>query len=199
MNSHVKTTAVTMLLVALLSSCIAPVNLNYESASMLDKNEFEVQGGFSYYPDIQYDFHGRIGYGVNQRYNVKLRVEYISVEEIFFEVDNKLRLNRFIAASLPVGIYASYGIFQFDPRFYFTYSNYKTFEVTVIPKCHVMYEGDLSLLPGISAGFGFSSDLRKWVVRPEIGYDITLSFGVGLSFYLSRKTDEKSGIQPAQL
>jgi len=57
------------------------------------------------------------------------------------------------------------------------------FELTVVPKLHVLF-GTFGgyVTPGISLGIGLSSDLDRWSIRPEIGYDTYLSLGVGASF-----------------
>jgi hypothetical protein len=38
----------------------------------------------------------------------------------------------------------------------------------------------------ISLGLGLSTDLDKWVVRPEVGYDGYFSIGIGAGIYPSR-------------
>jgi len=111
----------------------------------------------------------------------------------FFEIDNKLSLARNnVAVSLPIGAYfynsqnlssakGGLGWLSLDPKMYFTFfRSSKVFELSVIPKLHILF-GTFGgyVLPGISMGMGFSSDLDKWAIRPEIGYDRYFSFGVG--------------------
>jgi len=76
------------------------------------------------------------------------------------------------------------GWLSFDPRIYLTFFR-KTdiFELSIVPKLHVLF-GSFGgyVTPGISLGIGLSSDLDRWSIRPEIGYDTYLSLGVGASF-----------------
>ena len=113
----------------------------------------------------------------------------------YFEIDNKLMLiNNTLSISLPLGAYfyntkavdiknGGMGWLSFDPRVYLSFFR-KTdiFELTIIPKLHVLF-GTFGgyVTPGISLGIGLSSDLDRWAIRPEIGYDKYLSFGVGAS------------------
>jgi hypothetical protein len=114
----------------------------------------------------------------------------------YFELSNKIKLvkNNF-SVGLPVGLYVynktlfandstrtglGLGWFCFDPKFYISFfRKTKIFELTVIPKAHVMfgYFGFYGQL-GVSLGMAFSSNLDRWSIRPEIGYDKFLSFGV---------------------
>jgi hypothetical protein len=117
----------------------------------------------------------------------------------YFELNNKIKLvkNNF-SVGLPLGLYIynkslfhesdstgnksglGLGWVCFDPKFYISFfRKTKVFELTVIPKAHVMfgYFGAYAQL-GISMGMAFSSNLDRWAIRPEIGYDKFLSFGV---------------------
>ena len=92
---------------------------------------------------------------------------------VFIKIDNKLKLSEMTALSLPLGVYTSFdgASLQFDPRFYFTPIQTDKFDLTFIPKCHI-YGFDLDeIYPGISTGAGYFADFKKWVIRPEIGYD----------------------------
>lgn len=197
-----------------LSSCFAPVNLNFESSRMMEKNDMEVQVSCSNY-SVQNSFNSsnnglvdqstyqqqnvaaKIGFGVTDKYNIKTKFEGIFTPAnnnvfrtiFFFEIDNKIKLNKYAAISLPIGLYSlpvnnkaetnSFTIFQFDPRIYLTYAPSDKFEFSVIPKCHIasLY----TAIPGISIGAGFSSNLNEWAIRPERGIDAT-SFSAGISF-----------------
>ncbi len=186
------------------ASCTAPVNLNYESARMMKKGEVEVQGSYSQYFEgaekISSNVGGRIGFGINENYNLKMRVEIIALPQsvnasevdpdlsfLYFELDNKISLTKNLALSLPLCHYSlgdGMGYSVFDPRLYITMRSNDVFEFTVIPKCHFFLDAGSPPMPAISVGMGFSSDLNKWAIRPEIGYDVFFSAGVGLSFYL---------------
>jgi hypothetical protein len=206
-----------------MGGCFAPVNLTYDSAKTLNKGQLEIQGMYSSYNVtndtlktalINSNYGGSIGYGITDKYTMKIRYEYIdptiTFQKVFgeisedftgmnsmsyFEVNNKLMfIKNNLSLSLPVGAYfynskvvdvknGGMGWFTFDPRLYVTFFR-KTniFELSVIPKLHVLV-GTFGgyVMPGISLGMGFSSNLDKWSVRPEIGYDKYISFGVGAS------------------
>lgn len=118
----------------------------------------------------------------------------------YFEINNRIRIKEnFIAIGLPAGVYlvndvtgleedfTSWGYLFFDPRIYFTFfAKTDVFELTIVPKVHII-TGFLGaqVIPGISLGIGLSSDLDKWAIRPEIGYDQYLSFGVGVNFNIN--------------
>ncbi len=111
----------------------------------------------------------------------------------FFEFNNRIRLKEdVLALSIPLGFYlyssfdtespSGFGYMSIDPRFYLTlFGSSDIFELTIIPKVHLLVAGfgGIAVFPGIALGIGLSSDLDKWAIRPEIGYDRFLSFGVG--------------------
>ena len=198
---------------SIFSSCFAPVNLNYESARLLEKGETEIQAQGSYYKlanpflngeeilgeELDYSQRNcgiKLGLGVSDKYNVKAKVEGLFLynkdvsinSTLFVEIDNKFKLAKWASFSFPVGMYFMSGLdltekrlafWQFDPRFYLTYSKSNQFEFSVIPKCHII--NLVSFNPAISVGAGFSDDLSKWSIRPELGFDFS-SFSAGISF-----------------
>jgi hypothetical protein len=207
-------------LATVLSSCFAPVNLNFESSRLLQKGDVEVQVSASNYsvensfnPNSnvlfdkstyqQQNFGAKVGFGVTEKYNIKTKFEglfasgnnNIYTTSLFFEIDNKINLNKYASLSLPIGMYQlpsyddldtrSVAIFQFDPRIYLSYPFSDKFEFTVIPKCHIT--NLLTFMPGISVGAGFSTNLNEWSIRPELGYDAA-SFSAGIAFSKNFKT-----------
>jgi hypothetical protein len=113
----------------------------------------------------------------------------------YFEINNKLMLiDNVLSVSLPLGAYfyntkaidiknGGMGWLSFDPRVYLTFfRSTNIFELSIVPKLHVLF-GTFGgyVTPGISLGIGLSSDLDRWSIRPEIGYDNYLSFGIGAS------------------
>lgn len=94
-----------------------------------------------------------------------------------------------MALGLPLGIYYYDGIFlwSFDPRLFVTFRNSNKFEVNVIPKTHVFIADGVSFIPGVSIGLGLSDNLDSWAVRPEVGVDGNVYFGVGLNFNFKNK------------
>lgn len=123
----------------------------------------------------------------------------------YFELDNKISfVDGVLSLSLPMGAYfynntdlgsensisMGLGWFSFDPRLYLTFFRKSDiFELSVIPKIHILLgQFGGAAIPGIGLGLGFSSDLDKWAIRPEIGYDGYLSFGVGLNYNFNFKS-----------
>jgi hypothetical protein len=219
-----KTKASLLVLISILmGGCFAPVNLTYDSAKTLNKGQIEIQGMYSSYNVtndtlktalINRNYGGSIGYGITDKYTMKIRYEYIdptiTFQKIFgdisedftgmnsmsyFEVTNKLMfIKNNLTLSLPVGAYfynskvidvknGGMGWFTFDPRLYVTFFRQTNiFDLSLVPKLHVLV-GTFGavVIPGISLGMGLSSNLDKWSIRPEIGYDKYLSWGVGAS------------------
>jgi hypothetical protein len=163
-----------------------------------------------------------LGYGITNRYTLKFRYEYISPSNIFkdvfdtkdfnnlfslsyFEINNKLQLAKDnLAISLPLGAYffnrsalnGGFGLMMsFDPRLYISFfRSTNVFELSIIPKVHVIFgSGAGALNPGISLGMGFSSNLNKWAIRPELGYDRFLSFGLGANINLNTTKKSETG------
>lgn len=196
-----------------------PSNLNFDSARMLEKNQVEIQGSGSYYVNhdanfeevgedlTQLNFGFRFGLGITEKYNFKLKTEFMmpsynyvdynigQLNMLYVELDNKFRLGENAAFSLPLGLYVGdFPAIQLDPRFYITVIPSDKFDFTIIPKCHISGLGAGGIIPGISVGAGFSSDLTKWAIRPEIGYDLwSLSGGVSIS-YMVKSGKKRQGI-----
>jgi hypothetical protein len=152
--------------------------------------------------DLNYGL--KIGYGVSDRYTVKLRYEHLRSPDVmnpfrdlfpdanaiyldidYFEIENKFALKRpGRAISVPITYY-SMGAFSLDPRFYFTFENSrKTVEFSVIPKVHVFLGPTAYVMPGVSLGLGLSKDFSKWAFRPEVGWDGFVAFGAAFTYRL---------------
>lgn len=202
-----------------MAGCLAPVNLTYESATMLDQGSMDVQANAAvyYYPDYSWyttstaltnvNYGLKLGYGLTDWYTVKLRYEHLRTPDIlgpfrelapganseifdinYLELESKISLKSpGRAFGLPVAYYStgafySANAFSIDPRFYFTFQNAKkTAELSVIPKMHIFFGSTTSVMPGVSIGAGFSSNLQRWAFRPEIGWDGYLAFGAAFT------------------
>lgn len=199
--------ALLVLWIPLACSCVAPVNLTFDTAKTLRKGEVDVQGSFSTYlskgENINSNFGGKLGIGITDTYTIKLRYEHLEPTAFFwssdplfsidyvpvvdyFELENKITLGKSAAIGLPLAYY-SWGSFSFDPRYYVTFVNRsKTIDCTFVPKIHILiYEWKYtSITPGIAFGMGISSDLDRWAIRPEIGWDGYTSYGVALTINL---------------
>jgi len=123
----------------------------------------------------------------------------------YLEINSKISLvDDALSLSLPMGVYfynmnnslspessisTGLGWFSFDPRLYLTFFRKSNiFELTVIPKAHILFGSwGAAAFPGISLGFGLSSDLDRWAIRPELGFDGYLSYGIGMNYYFNFK------------
>lgn len=208
-----------LILITLSTGCFTPINSTFESAKLLDKGEIEMQGNYSiYYGDygnflgddyvnLNNNFGLGVGYGITDRFNMKLRYERINTkysieifdEEIninglnYIELSNKFSLKKDeIAASMPLSIYLYEGesVFSLDPRFFFTFGKNENFEFNLIPKAHIFVGDEIVFLPGINFGLGLSSNLNKWAIRPEFGFDGNFTFGVGVNYYFKPNKGE---------
>lgn len=193
----------------ILSGCYTPVNLNFDSSRMLGKGAVEIQGSASTYSyqtendDLKtwnQNVGGKIGIGFSEKYNLKFRFEALFYSDglnrnyaaTYLEWENKFKLGNNFALSIPLGTYIdrylggiSYIIL--DPRLYTTIYRGENFELSIIPKCHLFLGSGFAFMPGISFGAGFSSNLNKWSIRPEIGYDRFFSAGIAFSLNLNNK------------
>lgn len=120
-------------------------------------------------------------------------VNYFSIEPKFKIRDTPKSASAF---SIPLGVYIpneedATPVYQLMPAFHFTFSGSKYFEFNFSPKMLFILNNFPSYpFLNMTAGFGFSSDLSKWAIRPEIGYSVytggkssgILQTAVGLSF-----------------
>ncbi len=196
-----------VLLISVFASCVAPVNLPFESARMLKKGDVDVQGNLSAYLAsgdlVNTNFGGKIGFGLTDVHTLKLRYERLQPTAVryqfsgsayenrtpaanYFEMENKFKTGRRSAFGLTIGYY-SFNILSIDPRYYITFANPEnTFEFTLAPKVHIFVKERASFMPGLSLGFGLSSDLDRWALRPEVGWDGYVSYGAALTINLSK-------------
>ncbi len=157
-----------------------------------------------------YNYGGMVGFGVSDKVNLRLRYEHLywkwwnedfgdifgdDIENVpgwhYAEASAKFGLipDR-LAISTPLGIYLVDGehLFVFDPRLIYTFRPSDNFSLSIVPKAHIFFgEGGAFAMPGLSLGFGLSSDLNKWAIRPEVGFDFYFYLGAGFSYYLGRK------------
>lgn len=92
------------------------------------------------------------------------------------------------AVSLPIGniFYKGGNIWYLTPSAIATYSWKERFEISLNGKLHFWYKvSDSISIPWTSFGFGFgfSKDLNRWAIRPEINTDFfNVSLGVGFAY-----------------
>ena len=202
-----------LILSFLLNNACAPLNSSFESARTLKKGEVELMGNYSKYKfvedgeseDTNDNFGLRIGYGVTDNFDVKLRYERLSPElgtdANYLAVAPKFGLKKdYIAFTIPVGAYfiktegESESEFFTSPKLLFTYLVSKKFEATFASKADIFFEEDADMLLGFNLGLGFSNDLNRWAIRPEVGMMINpgeegsvWTFGVGINYNIKSK------------
>lgn len=211
---------VPLLLFLCLYGCIAPVNSAFESARMLNKGDFEIQGNSSVYlnsepyvndfSNINNNFGGALTIGVSRKYNLKLRYEGIIVIDNFYqffdntittpkivnfvEIGNKINIiDQKVAFSIPLGLYIAGGdvAVMLKPRVIFSPYSSQHFQLNIIPRMHIGVGSSIQVFPAINIGLGLSQNLNKWAIRPEIGYDGHFTGGIGYSYFFSRNNSRQ--------
>jgi len=152
------------------------------------------------------NYGGSLAFGLSDNFSMKFRYERMNVESIqfwdikireegenidefdYFEIGGKLALWKdHIALSLPVGMYRNgeNNMTTMNPRLFLTLGGDK-FEFSVIPKATILFgEDEIIAIPGATIGFGFSNDLNKWAIRPEIGFDgLFVNAGIGINYQI---------------
>jgi len=192
----------------ILSGCFAPINSVYDNAQTLEKKEFRVQGNYSQYYGMNYidefssinnNYGISVGYGFSDNFNLYFRYERLDTRmtikifdedlEIgglnYYELGTKFRLKEDkIAMGIPIGLYEYEGgiITSLDPRVFFTFRKNDKFEFNLVPKMHFFFGDGVGIYPALSLGFGLSSNLDKWAIRPEIGFDYFFNWGIGFNY-----------------
>lgn len=145
-------------------------------------------------------------YGLSGTFNLGLRYEYLDIKQQhiqilsksydmqssvlhYFELSGKIGLiEDDLALGLPVGLYYWKGktLTMIDPRIYYTLRRSNKLEFNAMAKVHILIADGISLAPGISLGVGLSTDLNRWALRPEAGFDGCLSFGFGIDYRFNK-------------
>lgn len=170
------------------------------------------------------NFGGRFGYGVTDKFDLKFRYERLMPTDglkgtdVFDEGQIK-RVNDFaiipkfslvpqtLSLLVPISHYGfkeevdgkeSKGVLNsIAPQILYTTTNKKNrtdFSVGFKADCLFNDEGGAGVLLGTTLGAGFSSDLDKWAIRPEVGAlfiagGAFVSYGVGVQFMLQKKSN----------
>ena len=168
------------------------------------------------------NFGFRAGYGISDKVDLKFRYERLVPRDGFdsediFDEGNITGVNYFsiipkfalipekLALLVPLSQYSfkeevdgkenNGTMNSIAPQLIYTLTNTKNksdFSFGIKADCLLNNNGGGGVLLGTSIGAGFSSDLSKWAVRPEVGALFIggaayLSYGVGLQFILSKK------------
>jgi hypothetical protein len=197
------------------TSCmtVAPVNQHYERAATLGKGNIEASGSISGYvaddKPINKNYGFRVGYGISDKVDVKLRYEkripfdtsihnsdYISIVPKFSIRENKVSLlapiSRYQTRHRFDGKTIDEVSYSFAPQVIRTYTNAKnSFDFSVSTKAEFLFHNwaEDEFYLGFNMGAGVSTNLDKWAIRPEVGYQVrpfqgnyAWSYGVGLQF-----------------
>lgn len=137
-------------------------------------------------------------YGLSEKLNMSVRYEYLYTRsEIEFlgetfsdnmnylELGLKMRLiEDKLALGLPLGMYLYEEAFSaaLHPRLFYTIRKNDKFDFTITPNVLLLIGDGVQIIPGLCLGVGFSNNLNKWAIRPEIGYNTSFCFGIGTYF-----------------
>lgn len=158
---------------------------------------------------VCYNYGLAINYGIFDKFNLGMRFEqlYNTISEIdilgkkyeynlkrinYAEISGKINLKENkLSLGIPAGFYFINDKFfsVIDPRLYWTFRGNDKLEFTMTPKVHLLIAGKFGVMPGITIGAGISSDLNKWAIRPEIGYDGCFSFGFSFDYHILTKSE----------
>jgi hypothetical protein len=203
--SKLRDLALCIFVILSLSSCvtISPVNQSYEKAGTVGKGNIEAAGSLSLYSTSQIGLNTnpglRIGYGVSENVDLKLRYEFIASKgnvvssqgntnkkADYFSIIPKFNLiKKKFSILTPFSIYnyditldgknQKYVGYSFAPQLIATKTNAKnTNDISFSAKGDYMWNKQPGVEDafnvGLNLGGGISKDLDKWAIRPEIGY-----------------------------
>jgi hypothetical protein len=210
------------------SCAFAPINNQYEKAGTLKEGNAEFSGSFTGYGiagaggslSTNNNFGFRAGYGLTDKFDLKLRYEhlittnsfedefsdgevkgtnYFSLVPKFSLVPNKLALfvplSHYSFKEEIDGKESKGSMNSIAPQILYTITNSKNkIDFSFGMKADYLFGDDGGgVLFGTTVGAGFSSDLNKWAIRPEVGAMFTggaaafVSYGVGFQYLLTRK------------
>ena len=175
-----------------LAYCVVPPFSDLQSAKLVGKGRIELTPGFSSVSvtaegesqHIQNNFGIQAGYGVSKFMDFRLRYERIQLDT---GGDESYGLNvlgfgpkfslvkDWVAIFLPVGFAFGSDVevsqtWQFQPTLLFTVPFNKNIELNTSAKGLIWFQSGNDSLVAFNLGFGLSSDLDKWAIRPEIGF-----------------------------
>jgi len=204
-------TCFVVVVLVFLAGCAPPFSA-MQSARLAGKGNFEVTPLFSTIffstggetEHVQNEYGLQVAYGLADRFDLQLRYEFISgaVEDVGWSanvigIGPKIGIYKdMIAMSLPIGFAFGGDIedvgetWQFHPTFLFTLPVGNSFEFNPSTKMLIPISGDGDVLLAFNLGAGISANLKKWVVRPEVGFLINpgeegrfTHLSIGLTIY----------------
>jgi hypothetical protein len=200
-----------LLALFLLADCAPPFS-SMQSARTAGKGKVEFTPIFSTVfmsaedetEHIQNEFGFQTAYGFGNMVDLQLRYEFISVSIEDFSVSANVigigpKIGVYkgnIAFACPLGFAFGGDIedisdtWQLHPTLLFTLPVGNSSEFNPSSKMLIPLSGDGDVLLAFNLGAGFSTDLRKWAVRPEVGFLINpgeeghfTQFSLGLTIY----------------
>jgi hypothetical protein len=151
----------------------------------------------------------RLGMGLSNNFDLKLRYERLFSFEgqgggiNILQLEPKISFaEQKMAFRLPLQLWFEEGSeFIINPQIMYTFRNAsKTFDLTPAFRVDMNFDdNEVYANYGITLGAGFSKDLSKWAIRPEVGYSVDpqtdggglLFYGLAASFYFSGKVAAK--------
>jgi hypothetical protein len=142
----------------------------------IESNATNVQQGIRAYDS--FGLGARAGYGFSDRFSLYARYQWVKLLNVrdvdyhYVALEPKFGIIRDIAAvALPVGFFAGQDVnatesVQFHPTILFTIPVSQTFEVNLSPEA-VVFVPTFDYLLVINAGFGLSTNLDRWAIRPQ--------------------------------
>lgn len=179
---------------------------NYEITPFFSTVSFSVEDQTEH---MQNEYGIQAAYGLADGFDLQLRYEFISFDyyDPYFDsisssanvigVGPKARIYRdIIAFCSPIGFGFGNGIdevsetWQFHPTLIITLPIGDVFELNPSGKVLIPISGDQDILLAFNFGAGISANLRKWAIRPELGFLISpgddghfTHFSIGITIY----------------
>jgi hypothetical protein len=206
LSTRVLKISLLLLWICPLISCFAPVFSELQSARLAGPGNAEITPSYSRVngesEHVQDHFGIQAGYGISRRLDFRLRYEYASVgsaNEDTFGVNMlgfgpKLSLVKdWLAIYLPVGFAFGEDIdvsetWQAHPTLLATLPLSQYFEINSSAKVLIPLQKGNDPMYAVNIGFAIGPDIRRWAVRPEIGFLFNswvgncLHMSIGLSF-----------------
>lgn len=166
------------------------------------------------------NFGFRVGYGISDKVDIKFRYERLKpTNDLDYENSNSVNYFSLIpkfalipdkfSLLIPISHYSAnaetdprgeiieeaYSFSSVSPHLIYTITNVKnTIDFTPGLKADIILAGDGGgVLFGATLGAGFSTDLNKWAIRPEIGAlsigggGAFISYGIGLQMMINKR------------
>ncbi|MBN1755424.1 hypothetical protein JW877_04325 [bacterium] len=179
-----------------------------QRAKLLQKGDFEITPYLStvYYNSgstdrMTYQYGLQSAYGLNDRLNFRVCYELIDIENSqdpwhFLSIAPKVPImGDWLSFSFPVGTVFGSGVetsdsWQVHPTLMATIIPLEWMELNLSAKGLVFAEKDYDNLVALNSGFGLSTNLDRWAVRPEFGVLFNpkeqfyfFSWNLGFTFY----------------